>query len=82
MIPVLLLVGIVLGGLTRHRRSARRVGITVVAVAVAWGLGVAIDEGDVMAGAAAAVLGAANLVVGAVVASSIRTLVRRASSPT
>lgn len=86
MIPPLLFVGLVAGVFIRRRRSLRRVVAGCVVVALMFGLGVGMSDGDLglVAGAAALVL--ANLtigsLVGAAIGAALGSLSRRGGAPT
>ena len=82
VIPTLLLLGLVVGAFVHDPRSALRGASILVVVAISWGIVVGVAAGDlgIMLGGAA--LGLGNLVVGALVAASIGSVVRRVGAPT
>ena len=75
MIPTLLLVGLVLGGVL-HRRPAAAAAAVVV-VALAWAVGIAVgDDGTAGDAPGAFLLALVNTAVGAAVAVGVAHLIR------
>ena len=72
MIPTLLVVGLVLGGLIHHRKSFVWASTVLVTMAVVWGVGVGIADGTMSALVGGAGLAFVNLTAGASVSALIR----------
>lgn len=75
MIPTLLLLGLVVGAFVHERRSAT----VVAAAAMSWGIMVGVAAGELSTVFGGAALGFGNLVAGAGIAGSIRSIFRWAS---
>ena len=82
MIPALLLVGLAIGAFVHDPRSAGRATAIVVVGASVWGVVIGVADGDLETLVAAAALGLGNLIVGALIAASIRGFAHRAGSST
>jgi len=72
MIPTLLVVGLVLGGLIHDRTSFVRCSAVLLAGALVWALWVGIADGEVSTFVGGAVVAFANLTVGASISALIR----------
>ena len=79
MIPTLLLVGLAVGVPVHDRVSLRRSLVIGVGVSLLWGIIIGVGEQGLVVFFGAALLGLANVVVGATLAAGARNTIRLSS---
>lgn len=76
MIPTMLLVGLVVGGLVHDRRSLTRSWVIGAVASLLWGILVGVGTSSLLVAVGGPFLGIVNVAVGAVVGSGLGTACR------